>query len=60
MAADRLAALVRRPDFAEGVRAAVIDKDRDPKWQPDSLADVRDDEIDELFTQTDSDGRDTR
>lgn len=42
-------ALVRRPDFAEGVRAAVIDKDRDPKWQPDTLADVRHDEIDALF-----------
>src|SRR5438552_6604985 len=27
-------------DFREGVRAAVIDKDRDPKWSPPSIEDV--------------------
>lgn len=27
-------------DFVEGVRAAIIDKDRNPAWQPPDLAGV--------------------
>ncbi|UYM06013.1 3-hydroxyisobutyryl-CoA hydrolase [Solicola gregarius] len=42
-------ALIRRPDFREGVRAAVIDKDRNPHWQPDSLADVAGADVDAVF-----------
>lgn len=37
--------LLRRPDIKEGVRAAIIDKDRAPKWQPSALAAVSDGDI---------------
>jgi enoyl-CoA hydratase len=38
------------PDFAEGVRAMVVDKDRKPAWQPASIEDVDPATIDALFT----------
>jgi len=31
---------MRHPDFAEGVRAMVVDKDRKPTWQPARIEDV--------------------
>ena len=37
--------LLRRPDIKEGVRAAIIDKDRAPRWQPAALAAVTDGDI---------------
>ena len=32
--------VTRHPDFAEGVRAMIIDKDRQPKWRPAAIEDV--------------------
>ena len=31
---------MRHPEFAEGVRALVVDKDRKPRWQPARIEDV--------------------
>jgi enoyl-CoA hydratase/carnithine racemase len=31
---------MRHPDFAEGVRAMVVDKDRQPRWQPPRIEEV--------------------
>lgn len=42
---DAAVQLFARPDLAEGVRAAVIDKDRNPQWQPAALAAVTDADI---------------
>lgn len=39
-------------DFYEGVRAAVIDKDRQPRWDPSSLADVSAAVVDAYFQKT--------
>ena len=39
----------RHPDFLEGVRAMVIDKDRQPRWSPASLEAVDPAEIEAMF-----------
>jgi len=40
---------VARPDLAEGIRALLIDKDRQPRWQPRTPADVADRWLDGFF-----------
>ncbi|MDJ0979191.1 MAG: enoyl-CoA hydratase/isomerase family protein [Erythrobacter sp.] len=38
-----------RPDFAEGVRAVIIDKTNDPKWDPATPEDVSEELLDSIF-----------
>lgn len=38
-----------RPDFAEGVRAVIIDKDHSPAWNPATAQGVTDDLLDAIF-----------
>jgi enoyl-CoA hydratase len=37
------------PDLVEGVRAQVVDKDREPKWLPDTLESVTAADVDRFF-----------
>ena len=41
--------MIARHDFFEGVRAAVVDKDGSPRWQPSTLADVDDALVESYF-----------
>ena len=42
-------AIIRRPDFVEGVRAVIFDKDGAPRWTPETLEGVSDAMIDAIF-----------
>ncbi|MFN4037992.1 MAG: enoyl-CoA hydratase/isomerase family protein [Erythrobacter sp.] len=41
--------VLTRPDFAEGVRAVIVDKTNDPAWNPASPKGVTDDLLDAIF-----------
>jgi enoyl-CoA hydratase len=41
--------VVQRPDFIEGVRALLIDKDNEPRWNPATPKEVTDHMIDTIF-----------
>jgi enoyl-CoA hydratase len=42
-------ACVAEHDFIEGIRATIVDKDRNPVWQPENLEEVTDEIIDRHF-----------
>lgn len=46
----RLAArMIMRPDFAEGVRAVLVDKDNAPRWDPATAEGVTEEMLDAIF-----------
>jgi enoyl-CoA hydratase len=42
--------LVMRPDFLEGVRAVIVEKDNRPVWRPSGLAEMTDALVDGIFS----------
>lgn len=44
--------MIRTPDMKEGVRAQIIDKDRNPKWLPAKLENVDHDWVNDLVSAT--------
>jgi len=42
-------------DFVEGIRAQLVDKDRNPQWSPANLADVTAADVDAYFVSADPD-----
>jgi len=46
---------LRHPDLVEGIRAQVIDKDRNPKWSPSWIAAVSAADVEAFFAPVDND-----
>ncbi|WP_116374183.1 enoyl-CoA hydratase/isomerase family protein [Mycobacterium sp. MFM001] len=46
---------LRSHDLVEGIRAQLVDKDRNPKWSPATLAEVRAADVDAYFAPADPD-----
>jgi hypothetical protein len=44
-----VSACMKSPDFREGIRALLVDKDNTPKWNPASLEDISVDQIQSYF-----------
>ncbi|TYZ57642.1 hypothetical protein PybrP1_003394 [[Pythium] brassicae (nom. inval.)] len=47
--------MLENPDFFEGVRSVIVDKDRAPKWQKQDLAHVTRDDVLRFFAPLDED-----
>ncbi|MGW6732442.1 enoyl-CoA hydratase/isomerase family protein [Streptomyces sp. NPDC055013] len=43
-------AALTAPDLVEGIRAQVVDKDRDPRWSPATIVEVTDADVERFFT----------
>ena len=48
-------ASLRSHDFVEGIRAQLVDKDRNPQWSPSSIAAVTDADVEQYFIPADPD-----
>lgn len=46
---------LEKSDFAEGVRALLIDRDQNPKWRPKVIEDVTEDHVKFFFSKFPSD-----
>ena len=44
-------AMMAKHDFYEGVRANLVDKDRNPKWNPNNIYDIKESLIKEHFVE---------
>jgi enoyl-CoA hydratase/carnithine racemase len=42
-------AFMKNKDFYEGVRALLVDKDKNPKWSPRTIGEVYDKDVDSYF-----------
>ncbi|WP_374830902.1 enoyl-CoA hydratase/isomerase family protein [Paenochrobactrum pullorum] len=42
--------MIKKPDFYEGVRAALVEKGTQPVWRPEKLEDVSDEDVGQCFS----------